>query len=361
VLDGAYADGTPFEALKPAEAGATRGAPAGTPIAGRDAAQVIADADALADESIDQLLRLGGYGDTLDLRTLIEGMPNGTFAINERKNRQDGDAAIQTQIDLFGEKSADGNSFNLKGSAVMLSPNLSLATFVERTSATLGDVTAETNFIRESVVTPVGGESKVVLTTNADGHISGLFNTNNGKTGKLIFIADEFGFADPNDGRPFYPLYYDGTVLKMTNVEIDTLKAGSVTIDAIRAGAITGGAVTGYSAAAVDGSGSAPSSNMQEVITVGFYATAACRVEMSYDGALSYSGDADFGADIQVNFGGTYAGIAAGAGNTAPSFGRGASVQLAGGAYHTFKFRWRGSAGVRLAARARLSVTPFYK
>jgi hypothetical protein len=82
----AYLDGTPIESLKPAEAGATLGAPAGTPVAGMPAEDVIAEQARGAGTDRGDLRHAGAAG-------LRRWQDFRRRAAGQRRRRQRGDGA----------------------------------------------------------------------------------------------------------------------------------------------------------------------------------------------------------------------------------------------------------------------------
>jgi hypothetical protein len=126
-----YEDGTPIEDLKPAEPGATSGAPEGTDVAGMPARtainalaelagtprpdDIVAGARALVDRGrsanesqLAAQLLAQVRKDRLDALTHLDGIPMGTRVRREVAERIDADGAIVTQVEELSARVTDG-------------------------------------------------------------------------------------------------------------------------------------------------------------------------------------------------------------------------------------------------------------
>lgn len=137
-----YADGTPIEALKPAEPGATNSADPASPIGHKTVAKVITDAiasaEAIMTSALDHLARYQRHEALLHL----SGQPVGTVVLQEVQERIEGQTAIVETISLIGAKSGDGLAFILDTDTVRVDPATTLAAKFTEISAEFGTVGA---------------------------------------------------------------------------------------------------------------------------------------------------------------------------------------------------------------------------
>jgi hypothetical protein len=145
--------------------------------------------------------------------------------------------AAATDLALLGAKTLDGTAFVLDLAAVKVSPTESLATRINTLVAAAAGGAASVTELYETLVTPEGGASaKALLQLDVNGHVVGTYATNDGDMGQINFVFDSFNILHPGSLAPVFSVV--GGVVKMTNVEIDTLKVGSVTSDSLAEGAI---------------------------------------------------------------------------------------------------------------------------
>lgn len=150
----------------------------------------------------------------------------------------DADYASVTDLALLGAKTLDGTAWILDTSNIMVSEDVTLAQHLSTLVAEAAGSTASVTSLVEAVINPDGGAyAKAMLQLDVDGHVVGYSATNDGTTGIINFTFDSFNILHPGSLTPVFSVV--GGVVKMTNVEIDTLKVGSVISDSIYPGAVT--------------------------------------------------------------------------------------------------------------------------
>jgi hypothetical protein len=173
------------------EDNATRGAPVGTPVAGRPAEEVVADLDVAMGNLLTEMLRHATFrGESDEIWYLPDGTP----------------VRAVTQV---------------------------LSALVDGNTAYIADLRQVDG----------NGNLKAAFVLNSNGHVTGVTQLNDGKTGSFYVVADEFGFVDPAGGdqaQPIKPLYYSGGKLYMDNVYIRKLDVDVVTMGNIAPGQVTG-------------------------------------------------------------------------------------------------------------------------
>lgn len=70
--------------------------------------------------------------------------------------------------------------------------------------------------------------AKVGTTLNVNGHITGWSLNNNGNSGGAVFVVDYFAVVNNAGSVAQTPFSISGSVVRMSNVEVDTLKADTV-------------------------------------------------------------------------------------------------------------------------------------
>lgn len=234
-----YADGTPIEELKPAEPGATAGAPVGTKVAGRDAQDVIDDIDTNAASYIAEALRQDQYQQVMDARTFVDGQDPSTYFIQLRNEVRNSVQIINTVLSLLGLKSPDATAFIMNLQTVQNSAGKTLAQLFTEVSAANDDIAVDVQQLMEALINPDGsGLAKYVLRVTAGGAIAGIAATADGKTGRLSFVANMFDFTDPNGANPVNVFSYDGTTLYAPALTVSKLTADSVATTNLVNGAV---------------------------------------------------------------------------------------------------------------------------
>lgn len=168
----------------------------------------------------------------------LENVPVGTVIVSNSDQQVSDNTALVSTIDLIGAKNMDGSAFILDASSVQLSDGSSVVTTIESLNSTVGDNSASITELQ----TITGAQSAAVtLTLDVNDHIVGYKIINDGSEGQFVIVADTFAIIDPADGTgpSFTPFLIEGGVVKMHDVEIDTLKVDSVITDSILVGAVS--------------------------------------------------------------------------------------------------------------------------
>ena len=91
-----------------------------------------------------------------------------------------------------------------------------------------------------SVVAGINGRlaSTWGIKLNSNGHVSGIYGLNDGRRASFVFDADELYLGRPGSGgiRPFQIV---GDTVRMSNVEVDNIRARSITTDHLAGAAVT--------------------------------------------------------------------------------------------------------------------------
>lgn len=260
--------GPTLQDLKPAEPGATAGAPPGTNIGTIPVEVFIADLDQVVTDlsiSVPALFALtnsvGVLNEYMQAKTTLDGKPIGTVVVDVREVSESSVATLS----LIGAKNAEGTAFVLDSSAVMVSPTESIGTRFTSIDSSLGTLGASTSFLMEAVVDTSGTTiAKAVLSLKAGPagsmRVSGIVATNDGTLSTLDLDFDRTRIFRP-DGELLFSADEDGVY--MPNVEIDRVKINSVAVPvyASSSASIVG---TGTSATAFEGY----TSTMTESITL---------------------------------------------------------------------------------------------
>jgi hypothetical protein len=145
--------------------------------------------------------------------------------------------AAATDLALLGAKTLDGTAFVLDMDIVKVSPTETLAQYVNTAVAAAAGEAASVTELYEALVTPTGGASaKALLQLDVNGHVVNTVATNDGEVGTITFNFDSFNIVHPGTLDPVFSV--SGGIVRMSNVEIDTLVVGSVTSGALADGAV---------------------------------------------------------------------------------------------------------------------------
>lgn len=145
--------------------------------------------------------------------------------------------ASAVDLALLGAKTLDGTAFVLDMDLVQVGPDQTLAQYVNTAVAAAAGEAASVTELYEALVTPTGGAvAKALLQLDVNGHIVNTVATNDGDIGSITFNFDSFNIVHPGSLDPVFSV--SGGVVRMSNVEIDTLVVGSVTSEALAEGAI---------------------------------------------------------------------------------------------------------------------------
>lgn len=250
-----YEDGTPVEELKPAEAGATKGAPAGTLVAGRPAQAMVDASDTHTVTILEYDLRHEDFVTAMDLRTLVDGQGVSTRFVAFRTEQATTNGAFTQQFAAMGAKTADGTGWSLNLGSVRVG-ELSLgerfegfddaigtlSTSLEELGANYEGTVATVTFLRQALVTENDSYAGALLRAEADGTFGAFNITASGLTrrSRIAFVADEMEFVAPNAGAPLKLLtYVDGRWTFSADVYAKKLVADVVEAANIKAAQIT--------------------------------------------------------------------------------------------------------------------------
>jgi hypothetical protein len=176
----------------------------------------------------------------IEAQTTIDGQKVATFVKQAVTQVQtDTDALAQT-VNLLGAVVPGpngGSVFQFSLDTASVSPGESLGQRLTSIKATMNDNVAAIETLNNVVVGPEGSEARSVLKLDVNNRISGFVTTNDGKASKFIILADSFQvISATGNGQAVTPFSVTGNIVTMSNVEVDTIKAGSVTIAGIQAG-----------------------------------------------------------------------------------------------------------------------------
>lgn len=222
--------------LRPAERGATNGAPGLSPVGDRTAQDVVDDLDINAAAIIAQALRQDDMGLIFDARTLIEGQPVSTQFFEFRQQQETDNSAFVSNFSLLGAKTPDGTAWNLAADLVQVDGE-SLAQKFTEIGTTTGVITATVEFLQETLIDDSGGFARATLLatvlTGGVKAIAGISATSDGENAPLVFLGTSFTFVDNSGENPIIPLSYADGRWKMTDVFIEKLEVGAVVTDSI--------------------------------------------------------------------------------------------------------------------------------
>lgn len=260
-----YADGTPYEALKPATPDATAGAPEGTTIGGtinpdgtitggKPAEDVLAEAEQMklnqiAGLAAAEVARLRG-------RALHFAGPEGeTYFVlvsREQTTRESADEVFAETISLIGAQTLDGSAFIMDGDTVRVlkvegedgeETTVALATRFSTINAKAGESAGHIENLQQILADPEGGVTAVaILEIDVAGRIVGYRALNSPTEASFIISAQDFQIVDSVTEEILFQVI--GGLAKMHNVEVDTIKVGSVTTGSIAMNAVTDTSLT---------------------------------------------------------------------------------------------------------------------
>lgn len=203
-------EGPTLQEYKPAEPGATRGAPEGTYVADKLAEEVIAEAAAtlllLQEERENMSKLLAGFlsamqlAETREARAQALGFIDGegirTAHRREVTERVEGQTAIVTDLNLIGARSEDGSAYILNLGTVKVSPTETFGERLEEIGATFetqgGLITSNYSDLATAISNETAARTTAIETLNAS------IETLDGETAASIAnvqdaIADEAG------------------------------------------------------------------------------------------------------------------------------------------------------------------------
>lgn len=336
-----YPDGTPVAELQPAEAGATAGAPPGTLVGDREAQQVIDDIDFNADTMLAQILRGDTFQALLAARTLIDGQAVNTVITEFKSQQTTTNTATANTFNLLGASINGGTAFQLNASSVYVDPTTSLSTKLTTIENTLGTQTASIETLNEVLIDPSGATVRSVLKLDVNGNISGMIATNNGQASSVAFLTNSFKIVDPNGGAPFTPFSVLNGVVRIPNIEVDTIKVGS--------GGTSGRPSIVSSSTSIAGTGSYVEALGTTVVMDGpgtvFISVSAGQAFPN--GNKTWNTQIEVDGQILAARGGTV---------TADSFSIQAAVYFPSAGTRTIKLNWNGQSGCSIASRNMFAI-----
>lgn len=233
-----YADGTPIEDLKPAEPGATEGAPTGTEIAGRMAETVISHLDLNTENILQEALRVNDYASVMDARTLVSGQEIGPLFESFRNVQVDQNTIVNTALTLLGAKSMDGNAWILNLESVRLNDGTSLAQYLGEVGASTGDMTGKVSLLMTVMTGEDGNEARAVLKSDLNGVIAGIVLASGEEISNIGLVADYTTICDA-EGNVFATFGIGVGGAYVSNLAVDTLTVGAVKTDSIGLNQVT--------------------------------------------------------------------------------------------------------------------------
>lgn len=317
------------------------GAPPGTLVGNREAQQVVDDIDFNADAILEQILRGDSFQALLAARTLINGTGVNTVIAEFKSQQTATNEATANKFDLLGASINGGTAFQLNASSVYVDPTTSLSTKLTTIENTLGTQTASIETLNEVLIDPSGATVRSVLKLDVNGNISGMIATNNGQTSSVAFLTNSFKIVDPNGGAPYTPFSVAGGVIKMTNVEVDTIKIGS--------GGTSSKPSIVSSSTAISGSGAYVEALGTTVVMDG-----PGTIYVSVSAGQSFpNGDKTWNCQITVD--GQVLAVRGGT-ITADSVSIQAALYIAEAGIRTIKFNWNGQSGCSIASRNMFAI-----
>ncbi len=174
------------------------------------------------------------------LRTTLEGKPIGTVVSQFKAEQIEKNTAIVETIALQGAKSGDGTSFIWNVNTNMVTPTMSFGQYMQGVEGRFGDVEGSVTDLRTVMVSPTGDiQVKAVMALNANGHVVGTVQTNDGTIGEITFVFDRARFLKPDQTLMWgYDELRNAVV--MPNVIVDTIEARTVKTETIDANSVTG-------------------------------------------------------------------------------------------------------------------------
>jgi hypothetical protein len=270
-----YDDGTPIEVLKPAEPGATAGAPADSHVAGRLAQDLVNTTDVNVVGLIEQALRQDDFMTVVQAWSFVQGQPVAAAFLSFRNAQTDANAGFASASDfnsVFAKApTGTGYTMNLQvvkaGNATLadlfaaydnsisdldtandgltnqlgtLSQNLS------QTSALAGSTNSKVTALQQAFANDAGGAAKFLLAAQVDAngktYVSGISGSAGGTVNELNFLSENFNFVRTGGGSPIKLLSYNSTLNRWeftVDVYAKRIVAGAVDTDQIANNALS--------------------------------------------------------------------------------------------------------------------------
>jgi hypothetical protein len=222
--DGTYPDGTPYDAVQPAEAGAD--VTGNHTSANTDAVGYKTSFELLGDiqDNITSLANLlGKYGVAIDLINqvgFIQGQTAGNFAQHLDIKFSDQLSAIQGFVDLIASKSPDGTAAILSSDLVIANADGTEAKSLKEISAQSAKANLDAQLLIDTFIAPDGtGIAKGFFQVKDGSTVAGIDLAAGGSLSTIDFLASVIRFTDPNNGgTPITPFYYADGILYLDNV-----------------------------------------------------------------------------------------------------------------------------------------------
>ena len=218
--------------------GTTARVAANETLAQRFSALSAADSNNSSAISTEQSARLSGDNAlSSSITALTATVSSNTAAIaSEVTARANGDSALASSLTALTATVNSNTAAITTEQTVRASGDSANATAISSLTTTVNGNTASITTLQSSTS---GLSVRYGVKLNVNGHVTGFVQNNDGTTGDFIIVANKFAVIDPNGGSPFVPFSYSGGVIRMTNVEVDTLTANSVTTPKLVANAAT--------------------------------------------------------------------------------------------------------------------------
>jgi hypothetical protein len=223
-----YDDGTPIEARKPAEVGATRGAPAGTSVAGRLAETVNNLTDLNAVNILEQALRQDDAQVVLDARTFVDGQPVNTVFATFRNEQVTALAALVSTLALLGAKTPDGTGWVLDLNTVRIGAGQTLAQKFTEIGAADAATNGNVSNLMEVVLGPAGQEARALVKARLNNNVATLVVGATGNESIIGFQADNTVIMSEDGTRVLAVFGEDVDGAYIPNLRVDRISIGAM-------------------------------------------------------------------------------------------------------------------------------------
>jgi hypothetical protein len=224
------------------EDNATNGAPGDSPLGDTTAQAAVDKLRVNSNNILGEILRGNTLQGSLDARTFLNGVPIGTVVKQLQDQYNDGVSASASTLALIGAKNPDGEGFIINANGVYFGVDAqgnkrNLVSSLESLSSSVDGQTTTIDAVKSIVYGPNGAvDARAIFSIQNGNQVTGFYNTLTGKFSEMAFVTDKFSIIDPGGGSPFKPFVYEDGVFKMSNIEVDTIKAKSITIISIADG-----------------------------------------------------------------------------------------------------------------------------
>jgi hypothetical protein len=232
-----YDDGTPIDDLKPAEPGATNGAPGNSPF-GDTTAQAALDKLNVNGMNVLAAVLQGPLLEALvKARTTIDGQDLATVVVDLTQEVTTGTGALAQSLRALGAGNEDNSAFVINAETAQIGPGKNLAQSIKTLESSSSDYDASITRLDEILTDKSGTTLRTINVMTLGGAITGTYNTLTKEfKSEYVVVADVFKVINPNGGAPITPFSIINGVVTMLDVEVANIRAGSVTIAGIAAG-----------------------------------------------------------------------------------------------------------------------------